>query len=203
MGYAFGTFAASSIALKEAANMVYRESLDFTLRPATPSDARTVAVLGVQVFMDTYATEGVRDAIADEALTSFAPELISSLIAQPNTLLLLAEVHQHLVGFAQVCLQTGHPLVGDRHAAELKRLYVQERFTGRGLGGQLLRRAEDEAAAHGASRLWATVWVGNPRARRFYPRQGYVHAGSPVHHLQGETHQNDLFCKTLGGPANA
>lgn len=177
--------------------MANSDTLDFTLRPATQSDVLTIAVLGMQVFMDTYATEGVRDAIAREALESFAPETISSIIERPDTVFLLAEASEHLVGFAQVCLQTNHSLVGDQHAAELSRLYVQERFTGRGVGWRLLQRAETEASARGASRLWATVWVGNSRALLFYPRQGYENAGSPVHRLQAETHQNVLFCKSL------
>ena len=177
--------------------MANSDKLDFTLRPATRSDVLTIAVLGMQVFMDTYATEGVRDAIAREALESFAPETIAGIIARPDTLFLLAEVDEHLVGFAQIGLQTDHALVGDPHAAELSRLYVQERFTGCGLGWQLLERAEGEASARGASKLWATVWVGNPRALLFYPRQGYENVGSPVHRLQAETHQNVLFCKPL------
>jgi ribosomal protein S18 acetylase RimI-like enzyme len=177
--------------------MAHSENFDFNLRPATPADVLTIAVLGMQVFMDTYATEGVRDAIAREALESFAPEAIAAIIERPDTLFLLAEANQHLVGFAQIRLQTDHPLIGDTQAAELSRLYVQERFTGRGLGWQLLQRGETEASARGASKLWATVWVGNSRALLFYPRQGYENAGSPVHRLQAETHQNVLFCKPL------
>ncbi len=177
--------------------MAHSDNFEFTLRPATPADVLTIATLGMQVFMDTYATEGVRDAIAREALESFAPQTIAAFIERPDTLFLLAEANQHLVGFAQLCLQADHAMVGDQHAAELNRLYVQERFTGRGLGWQLLQRAEIEASARGASKLWATVWVGNPRALLFYPRQGYENAGSPVHRLQAETHQNVLFCKSL------
>jgi ribosomal protein S18 acetylase RimI-like enzyme len=193
----FWQAAHSSFALTEAANMHNSDKLDFTLRAATQSDVLTIAALGMQVFMDTYATEGVREAIAREALESFAPETLSLLIKRPDTVFLLAEASQHLVGFAQICLQTDHALIGDEHAAELQRLYVQERFTGRGVGGQLLQRAEREASGRDASRLWATVWVGNPRALLFYPRQGYENAGSPVHRLQAETHENVLFCKPL------
>lgn len=177
--------------------MANSDKLDFTLRPATQSDVLTIAVLGMQVFMDTYATEGVRDAIAREALESFAPETISALIERSDSIFLLAEANEHLVGFTQVCLQTGHPLVSDEHAAELKRLYVQERFAGHGVGWQLLRMAEDEASARGASKIWVTVWARNTRALQFYPRQGYENTGLAVHRLQAESHPNVFFCKSL------
>jgi ribosomal protein S18 acetylase RimI-like enzyme len=180
--------------------MIDCKALDFTLRTATHSDALTLAVLGMQVFMDTYATEGVRETIAREALESFDPETLAAIIQNPRELVLVAEVNRHVVGFAQVSLNNDHPMVDDRHAAQLKRLYVQERFTGRGVGWRLLRHAEAEALTGGASAMWATVWVGNPRALQFYPRQGYTYVGPAVHRLQVETHQNDLFCKPMTTP---
>ena len=167
------------------------------IRQAAPRDALCIGVLGMQVFLDTYATEGIRCAIAKEALHAFAPESIAQLIEQPGTALIVAEVNNHLVGFAQITLNASHSMIEARDVAELQRLYIQERFTGRGIGQQLLDAAEQQAAAAGASLLWATVWVGNERALGFYPRRGYVELGSPTYTFQGETHENRLFGKSL------
>ncbi|HOZ25184.1 MAG TPA: hypothetical protein PLI83_10420, partial [Thermomonas sp.] len=38
------------------------------LRPATPDDALCLGVLGLQVFLDTYATGGIRPTLAREVL---------------------------------------------------------------------------------------------------------------------------------------
>lgn len=168
-----------------------------TTRTATPQDALTIGVLGMQVFLDTYATEGIREAIAQEALDAFLPEAISKIIARSDTLIVVAEINHHLVGFAQVALRTGHELIGDSNAAELKRLYVQENFTGKGVGYALLQSAEEYARRGGAVLLWATVWMGNERALGFYPRQGYECLGSAFYTFQNETHENRLFGKIL------
>ena len=37
-------------------------------RPATPADALCLGVLSTQVFLDTYATQGVSPSLAREAL---------------------------------------------------------------------------------------------------------------------------------------
>ncbi|MDC0686975.1 GNAT family N-acetyltransferase [Mitsuaria sp. RG] len=168
-----------------------------TLRKALPQDALCLAALGIQVFLDTYATEGIRDAIAQEALESFSPENLSKVIARPGTLITLAEVDDHLVGFAQVALNTNHERIASPRAGELQRLYLQERFTGQGIGYRLLEAAEQQARLDGASLLWATVWAGNDRALAFYPRQGYEHFGSQPYTFQNETHENQLFGKFL------
>jgi len=171
---------------------------DILIREALAEDALCIGVLGMQVFLDTYATEGIRDAIAAEALQAFSPQAISTLIAQPGTAILVAESNGHLVGFAQVAIHAGHALISTPNAAELQRLYIQERFTGLGLGYRLLQAAEQCAGECGASLLWATVWIGNERALGFYPRRGYELLGAPTYTFQNETHDNRLFGKKLG-----
>lgn len=44
-----------------------------TIRQATAEDAPCIGMLGMQVFLDTYATHGIRNAIATEALQAFVP----------------------------------------------------------------------------------------------------------------------------------
>ena len=51
-----------------------------TLRIATIDDSLCIGVLATQVFLDTYATQGIRPALAREALALYA-------IAQPSTTL--------------------------------------------------------------------------------------------------------------------
>lgn len=183
--------------------MTATDTTQITIRAATAQDALSIGVLGIQVFLDTYATEGIRDSIAQEALDSFLPENISKIIATPETLIMVAQINHHLVGCAQIALRTAHDLIADQDAAELQRLYIQERFTGRGVGYKLLQNAEQHARLGGASLLWATVWIGNDRALRFYPRQGYEHLGSPLYRFQNETHENRLFGKVLPHAAGA
>lgn len=172
-------------------------SSSIQIRAASPQDALCIGVLGMQVFLDTYATQGIRSAIATEALQAFAPATISRLMTEPGSALVVAETNGHLVGFAQIKLRAGHAMLPSSNVAELQRLYIQERFTGRGIGYQLLQAGEQHAAMAGASLLWATVWVGNERALGFYPRRGYELLGSPTYTFQGETHENRLFGKTL------
>jgi len=177
--------------------MIDTNTSPIIIRDALLQDALCIGVVGMQVFLDTYATEGIRDSIAREVLEAFSPATIANLMAQPDTSIIVAEVNHHLIGFAQVAMHAAHELISTPDAAELQRLYVQERFTGRGIGHRLLQEAERYARLGGASLLWATVWIGNDRALGFYPRQGYVQMGSPSYSFQDETHENRLFGKVL------
>jgi diamine N-acetyltransferase len=169
---------------------------DLSIRTADPADAPCIGVLGIQVFLDTYATDGVRPALAREVLQSLAPGRIEDALRAGDTFL-AAEIAEHLVGFAQLGVGAGHELVTLPRPAELKRLYVQPRFAGRGIGTALIDHAEACAAAHGAGALWLTAWVHNERARRFYARRGYTEAGVTAFVFEGESHENRLYVKAL------
>lgn len=168
-----------------------------SLRLATADDALCLGVLAMQVFLDTYAPDGIRPAIAREVLGSYMPETYCRLLDQPATTILVAERQGHLLGFAQLTLGTAHPLVQAAAPAELDRLYVQEPFTGQGLGRRLLHAAEQAAAARGAALLWLTPWVHNHRALHFYAREGYADLGPTWFEFEGERHENRVLVMPL------
>lgn len=170
---------------------------DILFRPAEPADALCLGVLSTQVFLDTYATQGIHAALAEEVLAEHSVAVYAALLADPVVTILVAECAGHLVGFSQVLDGVGHALVAEPAASELRRLYVQERFTGRGVGRDLLRHAEKATAARGADTLWLTAWEGNARALQFYPRRGYDELGMTVYSFGGEDFPNHLFGKRV------
>lgn len=151
----------------------------------------------MQVFLDTYATKGIRPALAREVLSSYSQASFNEAAANPQTRVVVAEHDDHMVGFAQITLAARHELAPYGVQAELLRLYVQEPFTGRKVGTKLLTSAENLAAAAGATVLWLTPWVHNYRALAFYSRRGYGDFGLTLFNFEGESHENRLFAKSL------
>ena len=171
--------------------------IDLSLRAATPEDALCLSMLCTQVFLDTYATQGIRPAIAREVVEHFSVDAMAALLSSPSTAILVAEQTGHLVGLAQLTLDSGHALVPFEPAVELKRLYVQEPFTSKGVGRALLERAEELAASRGACALWLMAWVGNPRALAFYAKQGYEELGASPYVYEDEVYETRVFVKAL------
>lgn len=167
------------------------------LRPAQDDHVACLATLGMQVFLDTYATQGISPVIAREALHTFSVAAWRSLIASTPHHITVAEVQGHLVGFSQFAMGARHGGAPDPEAAELCRLYVQERFTGQGVGRALLHAAQAQAKLAGAQHLWLTAWVDNQRARQFYAAQGYQDQGPVTFSFEGAAYENRLFVKAL------
>jgi GNAT superfamily N-acetyltransferase len=170
---------------------------EISLRTASAADAPCLGALASQVFLETYATSGIRLALAREVESQFSVSAVRSRLAERSHRTVLAERAGHLIGFAEVVVGTRHALVPAIHAAELVRLYVQSPFLRQGVGRLLLQRSEALAYAEAASTLWLTAWVGNERALSFYASQGYEQLGSAVYAFEGEAFENRLFAKAL------
>lgn len=167
------------------------------LRAAGPGDADALAGLALQVFLDTYCTEGLRADLTAEALATGDPLRWRDTLADPQrrTLLLEHEVagEIHVTGLATLRLEAGH--------AELERLYLHPRFQARGLGRRLLQAAEASSREAGAARLWLDCWTGNHRARGFYAACGYEDQGAAVYRFGGRDYENRRLARPLHLPA--
>lgn len=170
---------------------------ELRFRLATAIDVPCLSALATQVFLETYATSGIRVAFVREVESHFSVEAFERLLAHPGRRILLVERAGHLIAFAEVALAARHALVPQVRAAELTRLYVQSPFVRRAVGRRLLARVEGLARAEGASTLWLTAWVGNQRALGFYASQGYDELGSTDYMFEGEAYENRLFAKAL------
>lgn len=173
-----------------------------SLRDAQASDASRLAVLATQVWLNTYATRGVGHDLAQYVLSELSVGKFSALLDDPDTRIVVAHCGEDLVGFATV--RWGATCPSDPGATvELQTLYVQEPFTGQGVGRSLLTTAEAMAREHGSGPLWLTVNAQNARAIAFYARQGYAKVGTTDFALGQGRHENHVLVGTkpslLGG----
>jgi GNAT superfamily N-acetyltransferase len=145
--------------------------LHATIRPATPDDAFGCAKVHHTSWVETYsellpATHWETDTLEQRTATW-------QLWLEGDGVVKAAEFGGQIVGiaFCGAGRQVGdHPPLRDR---ELYLLYVLAAHHGTGVGQALL----DAVVAPGAP---AQVWVAerNPRARRFYERNGFLADGA-------------------------
>ena len=167
------------------------------IRPGQTGDASRLAVLATQVWLHTYATDGITAEIAQYVLSELTVEKFSASLGEPETSLLAAEYGECLVGFAAI--RFGAPCPAATEAVvELQTLYVQEHHVGHGIGRSLLQAAEAMAHERSASPLWLTVNAKNARAISFYARQGYSKVGTTYFVLGEGRHENHVL---VGGDA--
>jgi diamine N-acetyltransferase len=169
-----------------------------SFRIGTAADAEPISALAIQVFLDTYAPDGVRRDLAAEAFAEYGREVFEQRLVEPGRTFHLVERGGGLLGFAEVlCEARDSPISGVR-GAELVRLYVQPSAQGRGLGRALIGRAQMQVADIEAGGLWLSAWEGNLRALAFYRQMGYQDVGLAHYTIQGHSYGNRIFHKVMG-----
>lgn len=124
-----------------------------TFRLATIADAYEIGV------MSRYLVEvGLRG-------WSWPPERVAKAIRVPSTLVVVAEVRSHLVGFAVAEF-------GDVHA-HLSLLAVKPAFHRCGIGRALIEWLEDSALTAGITTISLELRANNYGARSFYRLVGF------------------------------
>jgi GNAT superfamily N-acetyltransferase len=170
--------------------------LNTTYRRGVPGDELCVSVLATQVFLDTYATNGINPDLAREALSVYCVDVFAARLREPTVEIVVAESSGHVVGFIDMALQSACP-ASEIQGMEILRLYVQAPFQRHGIGQVLLKTAEQSALSRGDRHVWLTAWVGNLGALAFYPAVGYVDVGATECLIEGQAYENRIFAKRL------
>jgi diamine N-acetyltransferase len=168
-----------------------------SIRVATAADAEPISALAIQVFLDTYATEGVRPDLANEAFAEYGPDVFLQRLNQAGRIFFLAELNAGLLGFAEVLRDRRESPVPGIGGSELVRLYVQPIAQRNGIGRALLQQAERCATAAGSSGVWLSAWEHNTRALAFYQSQRYEDVGRALYVIQGQAFGNRIFSKSV------
>jgi ribosomal protein S18 acetylase RimI-like enzyme len=168
---------------------------EINIRIAEFSDAANLTVLKQQVWVATYAVEGLRSEFSDYLLAEFTLANEMTLLGNPEKKTLIAELNGHLIGCTVVAFNAEVPLPAVGIIPEIAVLYVLERFTGMGIGKILLEKSLQLINESGFKAAWLTVYHKNDRAIKFYKKHGFTDIGKAFFEMQGNQYENRVLIK--------
>lgn len=144
-----------------------------TIREPSPADADAIADLHVATWREAYAHLLPVDFFTDDYVAG-RHRMWTYVLEDPRDDMTVRVAEQEdgsLVGFAWVGPASTQASIAPVRERELYAIYVLARTYGSGLGQALL----DAALGDGPAQLW--VAKENPRATRFYERNGFAFDG--------------------------
>jgi len=157
------------------------------IRIANKNDCQNLAALSIQVWLHTYATDGIRKEISNYVLSTFTEQSFVDLIEAPNSEIYVYIKKENLLGFIVVNLESFFKQ--ESNGYEICTFYVQEHFHGQGIGKNLLNEIKKN---HGEI-FWLSTWVHNTEAINFYKKYGFKDIGSVYFELGDELHENRVL----------
>jgi ribosomal protein S18 acetylase RimI-like enzyme len=167
---------------------------ELSIRQATAEDAKLLTDLAYTTFWDAFAhhPKNAPDDLNHYMRQAFSPEQIASELADEKSIFLIAEMNGEAAGYAKIILDNIEPGITAERPIELNRLYSHQRFLGQGVGQSLMDACFERAKEEDRDVMWLGVWEYNPRAQRFYDKNGFQVFGSHTFVL-GSDPQTDLL----------
>lgn len=122
----------------------------------------------------------------------FDIEVVKQELADEKDLFYFIELDGKPAGYIRMMEDYSYfELMKQWKALELKRIYVDKDFHGKGLAQELMHFAETYATENGYDVLWLGVWEHNYRAKKFYQKMGFEDSGHMHDFPIGNTPQRD------------
>lgn len=147
-----------------------------------------------QTFAETFASENSSDNMIvylDQVLSS---KKLMSELSNINTEFYFVKYANKVIGYLKLNFGRSQTEIQDEKAVEIERIYVLKEFHGKNIGQLLYDKAIQIARQKNADYVWLGVWEKNPRAIRFYQKNGFVAFDKHLFKL-GDDEQTDIMMK--------
>ncbi len=166
------------------------------IQKATQSDLVALQEIGRRTFSETFAADNTAENLSQYLSVGFSAEKLTAELNNPESEFYLARLDKQLIGYLKVNWGAAQSEAQDPTALEIERIYVLQAFHGTSVGQQLYDLAYSIAQRRQATFLWLGVWEKNPRAIRFYQKQGFVEFGQHIFQF-GDDAQTDILMKKV------
>jgi ribosomal protein S18 acetylase RimI-like enzyme len=167
---------------------------------ASPEDFKIIQVIGRQTFLDSFAYSTTEADMTSYLEESFTEKKIRAELANPDSMFFVAWDDENTVGYLKVNTGKTQKELQDDTALEIERIYVKSSHHGKMVGQLLYDKALEIAILQDKAYLWLGVWEENPRAIRFYEKNGFVAFDKRIFKM-GNDEQTDIMMKKILTPA--
>lgn len=161
--------------------------MKFEIRQAETSDGKNLASLSIQVWLDTYAQEGVKSSYTDYIFEYFTQKEFENRIENKRYEIFVAVQGKYLLGYIMLDFASFHKT--ENNGFEIERLYVSRHVKGQGIGKKLLAKMADKCG----KTSWLTANVINIDAIEFYKHLGFEDIDEILFILDGEKLENRVL----------
>lgn len=166
-----------------------------SLRTATPEDIDDIRTVAKASWDTDYPDILSRESIEDGFDEWYSPDQIRDSLTWANTLLLVAERDDRIVGFAHAVWEREETGGDDpqRKEGDILRLYVHPEHRDEGLGRKLFEATREELVDAGVTVLRAMVLENNALGNDFYAGFGFELEDTREISIGDETYQEHTY----------
>lgn len=164
------------------------------IKKITLDDLDQLQKIGIKTFTQTYAADNTEANFKQYLENSFSLVKLKTEITHKDTAFYFVTLRENPIGYLKVNFGAAQTENKKENSLEIERIYVLKKFQGKRVGQLLFEKALEIAQQMNVDYVWLGVWEKNPKAIRFYQKNGFVEFDQHIFIL-GEEEQTDLMMK--------
>lgn len=166
------------------------------IKKVTLSDIETLQKIARQTFFETFSESNTEENMKKYLEEGFSAEKLEEEITNEHSEFYFAMDDQQAIGYLKLNTGAAQTEVLDSKSLEIERIYVIQDYHGKKVGQILYEKALEIALKKKSIYVWLGVWEENPRAIKFYKKNGFVEFDKHTFVL-GEDEQTDILMKKI------
>jgi diamine N-acetyltransferase len=168
--------------------------MNIAIRIATADHLEELQKIGKQTFYETFADDNTPENMEKYLEQGFSINQLTTELNNLSSEFYLATQGNKTIGYLKINSGASQTEINDNTALEIERIYVLKEFYGKEVGQLLFDKALQVAKKNKVHYLWLGVWERNPRAIKFYQKNGFVEFNKHIF-KSGEDEQTDIMMK--------
>src|SRR5690554_2526394 len=164
------------------------------IRKVDIQDIEKLKEIGKLTFAETFSSDNSEEDMQKYLEEEFSTVKLKIELTDKNAEFYFAELGYNVIGYLKVNFGQSQTEIKDKNALEIERIYVLKEFHGKKVGQLLYDKAIELAKEKNVEYVWLGVWEQNPRAIRFYEKNGFVAFDKHIFKL-GNDEQTDIMMK--------
>lgn len=167
---------------------------EITIRKIRTIDIIELQNIGKLTFAETFSSGNSEENMKKYLEEGFSIDKLTAELNDPNAKFYFAELDGKTIGYLKVNMGQSQTEIKDNNALEIERIYVLKEYHGKKVGQILYDKAIELAKEKNVEYVWLGVWEQNPRAIRFYEKNGFKAFDKHIFKL-GNDEQIDIMMK--------
>jgi ribosomal protein S18 acetylase RimI-like enzyme len=170
--------------------------LNLIIQPVELSQLQALRSISINTFVEAFEADNTEENMQRYILESLSETKLREELSNQYSAFYFALQDDVMVGYLKINFADAQSDVRDAESMEIERIYVYKSHHGKHVGQALLDFAMNCANEKKLQYVWLGVWEHNPRAIRFYEKNGFTVFGNHAFKL-GDDEQTDVLMKRM------
>ncbi|MFL1997178.1 GNAT family N-acetyltransferase [Lysinibacillus irui] len=160
-------------------------------------DLKKLQEVSIETFHDTFKEQNSPENMKAYLEKAFNEKQLAQELENAASQFYFILDNEEIAGYLKVNVDEAQSEEMGDESLEIERIYIRDKFQGKGFGKHLFNKALEVAMAQDKKSIWLGVWEKNDHAIGFYQKIGFVQTGAHSFYMGDEEQIDLIMTKTL------